>query len=125
MMVFRTFDRMSYALIMEATDDISVLDTVRNPLDAQLSDRSSAAGRARHGDRRLARRCCTPRAPGDARWLAALKRCGSAERLLARSPRSRCARGLREDSVDKLKSPRRRVLERCERAGSAGAPIAS
>jgi hypothetical protein len=31
MMVFRTFDRMSYALIMEATGDISVLDTVRNP----------------------------------------------------------------------------------------------
>ena len=31
MMVFRTFDRMSYALVMEATDDISVLDTVRNP----------------------------------------------------------------------------------------------
>ncbi len=31
MMVFRTFDRMSYALVMEATGDISVLDTVRNP----------------------------------------------------------------------------------------------
>jgi hypothetical protein len=31
MMVFRTFDRMSYALIMEATEPISVLDTVRNP----------------------------------------------------------------------------------------------
>jgi hypothetical protein len=31
MMVFRTFDRMSYALIMEATNAISVLDTVRNP----------------------------------------------------------------------------------------------
>jgi len=31
MMVFRTFDRMSYALIMEATMPISVLDTVRNP----------------------------------------------------------------------------------------------
>jgi hypothetical protein len=31
MMVFRTFDRMSYALIMEATGDISVYDTVRNP----------------------------------------------------------------------------------------------
>ena len=31
MMVFRTFDRMSYALIMEATDAISVLDTVRTP----------------------------------------------------------------------------------------------
>jgi hypothetical protein len=31
MMVFRTFDRISYALIMEATNAISVLDTVRNP----------------------------------------------------------------------------------------------
>jgi hypothetical protein len=31
MMVFRTFDRMSYALIMEATTPISVYDTVRNP----------------------------------------------------------------------------------------------
>lgn len=31
MMVFRTFDRMSYGLIMEATRAISVLDTVRNP----------------------------------------------------------------------------------------------
>jgi hypothetical protein len=31
MMVFRTFDRMSYALIMEATEPISVLDTVRTP----------------------------------------------------------------------------------------------
>jgi hypothetical protein len=31
MMVFRTFDRMSYALVMEATGDISVYDTVRNP----------------------------------------------------------------------------------------------
>ena len=31
MMVFRTFDRMSYALIMEATMPISVFDTVRNP----------------------------------------------------------------------------------------------
>ena len=31
MMVFRIFDRMSYALVMEATRDIRVLDTVRNP----------------------------------------------------------------------------------------------
>src|SRR5262249_52116268 len=31
MMVFRTFDRMSYALIMEATTTISVYDTVPNP----------------------------------------------------------------------------------------------
>jgi hypothetical protein len=30
-MVFRTFDRISYALVMEATNDIHVLDTVRNP----------------------------------------------------------------------------------------------
>jgi LysM repeat protein len=31
MMVFRTFDRISYALVMEATNAIAVLDTVRNP----------------------------------------------------------------------------------------------
>lgn len=31
MMVFRTFDRISYALVMEATDAIAVLDTVRSP----------------------------------------------------------------------------------------------
>jgi hypothetical protein len=31
MMVFRTFDRVSYALIMEATSEIRVLDAVRNP----------------------------------------------------------------------------------------------
>ena len=31
MMTFRTFDRISYALIMEATSDIRVLDAVRNP----------------------------------------------------------------------------------------------
>jgi hypothetical protein len=31
MMVFRTFDRMGYALVMEATSAINVLDTVRNP----------------------------------------------------------------------------------------------
>lgn len=31
MMVFRTFDRMSYALVMEATSEIRVLDSVRNP----------------------------------------------------------------------------------------------
>jgi hypothetical protein len=31
MMVFRIFDRMSYALVMEATSEIRVLDTVRNP----------------------------------------------------------------------------------------------
>ncbi len=30
-MVFRTFDRMSYALVMEATREIRVLDAVRNP----------------------------------------------------------------------------------------------
>jgi hypothetical protein len=31
MMVVRTFDRISYALVMEATDAIAVLDSVRNP----------------------------------------------------------------------------------------------
>lgn len=31
MMVFRTFDRVSYALIMEATNEIRLLDAVRNP----------------------------------------------------------------------------------------------
>jgi hypothetical protein len=31
MMVFRTFDRISYALVMEATNAIRVLDSVRNP----------------------------------------------------------------------------------------------
>jgi len=31
MMVFRIYERMSYALVMEATTDIRVLDTVRNP----------------------------------------------------------------------------------------------
>jgi hypothetical protein len=30
-MVFRTFDRMSYALVMDASREIRVLDTVRNP----------------------------------------------------------------------------------------------
>lgn len=30
-MVFRSFDRMSYALVMEATSELQVLDTVRNP----------------------------------------------------------------------------------------------
>lgn len=30
-MVFRTYDRMSYALVMEATREIRLLDTVRNP----------------------------------------------------------------------------------------------
>ncbi|HEX7079796.1 MAG TPA: LysM domain-containing protein [Gammaproteobacteria bacterium] len=31
MMTFRTFDRISYALVMEATSEIRVLDAVRNP----------------------------------------------------------------------------------------------
>lgn len=31
MMVFRIFDRMSYALVMEATNEIRVMDIVRNP----------------------------------------------------------------------------------------------
>ena len=31
MLVFRTYDRMSYGLVMEATNEIRLLDTVRNP----------------------------------------------------------------------------------------------
>ena len=31
LMVFRTFDKVSYALVMEATRPIHVLDTVTNP----------------------------------------------------------------------------------------------
>ncbi len=31
MMVFQTYERMSYALVMEATSEIRILDTVRNP----------------------------------------------------------------------------------------------
>jgi uncharacterized lipoprotein YmbA len=31
MMVFRTSERISYALVMEATTPLSVLDSVRNP----------------------------------------------------------------------------------------------
>ena len=31
MMVFRIFDRMSYALVMEAQSEIRVMDIVRNP----------------------------------------------------------------------------------------------
>ena len=31
LMVFKTYDRMSYALVMEATSVIHVLDLVRNP----------------------------------------------------------------------------------------------
>ena len=31
MMGFRIFDRMSYALVMEATNEIRVMDIVRNP----------------------------------------------------------------------------------------------
>ena len=30
-MVFRTYDRVSYALVMEATSEIHVLDIVKNP----------------------------------------------------------------------------------------------
>ena len=30
-MVFKTYDRISYGLVMEATDAIHLLDTVRNP----------------------------------------------------------------------------------------------
>jgi hypothetical protein len=31
-MVFKTYDRISYGLIMEATDAIHLLDAVRNPI---------------------------------------------------------------------------------------------
>jgi hypothetical protein len=30
-MVFKTYDRISYGLVMEATDAIHILDAVRNP----------------------------------------------------------------------------------------------
>ena len=31
-MVFKVYDRIGYALVMEATSDIHVLDSVRNPI---------------------------------------------------------------------------------------------
>ena len=31
-MVFKTYDRISYGLVMEATDAIRIHDTVRNPI---------------------------------------------------------------------------------------------
>jgi hypothetical protein len=31
-MIFKTYDRISYGLVMEATEAIRVLDTVRNPI---------------------------------------------------------------------------------------------
>jgi hypothetical protein len=31
-MIFKTFDRISYGLVMEATDAIHILDAVRNPI---------------------------------------------------------------------------------------------
>ncbi len=31
-MIFKTYDRISYGLIMEATDAIHIFDSVRNPI---------------------------------------------------------------------------------------------
>jgi hypothetical protein len=31
-MVFKVYDRIGYALVMEATSDIRVLDAIRNPI---------------------------------------------------------------------------------------------
>ena len=31
-MIFKVYDRIGYALVMEATSDIHVLDAVRNPI---------------------------------------------------------------------------------------------
>jgi DNA processing protein len=44
-------------------------------------------------------------APADRRWLAALKSCGSADALVARSRRALLDLGLPEDAVQRLKSP--------------------
>jgi len=50
--------------------------------------------------------------PGDRRWLAALAAYGSPEALLARSRHSLINDGLREDTVDRLKSPDAGFLRR-------------
>jgi DNA processing protein len=50
--------------------------------------------------------------PGDRRWLAALQLHGSPEALLARSRHALVGAGLREDSVDRLKSPDTQALSR-------------
>ncbi len=58
--------------------------------------------------------------PCDRRWLAALAAHGSPEALLARSRHSLLSDGLREDSVDRLKSPDTQALRRAS-AWLAGA----
>ena len=54
--------------------------------------------------------CAAPAA--DRRWLAALKSCGSAEALVARSRRALLELNLPEDAVERLKSPDGDALER-------------
>src|SRR5689334_8925756 len=51
-------------------------------------------------------------APADRRWLAALKDCGTAEALLARSRRALSELGLPEDAAERLKSPDLAAIER-------------
>jgi len=51
-------------------------------------------------------------APADRRWLAALKSCGTAEALVARSRHTLLGLGLPEQAVDQLKSPDAAAIER-------------
>jgi DNA processing protein len=51
-------------------------------------------------------------APADRRWFDALRSCGSAEALVARSRRELLALDLPEDAVERVKSPDAAVIER-------------
>lgn len=51
-------------------------------------------------------------APADRRWLAALKRCGTADALVARSRAVLLELGLTEDSIARLQSPDAGAIER-------------